>query len=215
MPDCCTPAGYRKLFSERSAEAQAKRYRRRGLDPTTKRVYDVLVARGVEGRTVLEVGGGIGALQIELLKAGAARAISVELTPTYEQAAAGLLEEAGLTDRVERRLLDFTEVGDGVPAADLVVLNRVLCCYHDMPRLAGAAAAHTAGLLVLSFPRGSWWARVIAAAANVGMRVMRVGFRIFVHSPRRILQVGADHGLRTLSDDVGVFWEIAALERTA
>lgn len=215
MPDCCTPAGYRKLFSERSAEAQAKRYRRRGLDPTTKRVYDVLVARGVEGRTVLEVGGGIGALQIELLKAGAARAISVELTPTYEQAAAGLLEEAGLTDRVERRLLDFTEVGDGVPAADLVVLNRVLCCYHDMPRLAGAAAAHTAGLLVLSFPRGSWWARVIAATANVGMRVMRVGFRIFVHSPRRILQVGADHGLRTLSDDVGVFWEIAALERTA
>ena len=215
MSDCCTPSGYRKLFSERSARAQAKRYRRDGLDATTRRIYDLLVARGLEGRTVLEVGGGIGALQIELLKAGAERAMSVELTPTYEETAVDLLQEAGLAERVERRVLDFTEAGDSVPKADFVVLNRVLCCYHDMPRLAGAAADHTAGVLVLSFPRGAWWARVIGAAANVGMRVMRVSFRMFLHRPERILATGAAHGLTTVSDETGVFWEVAALERPA
>src|SRR5438094_7149788 len=103
MTDCCTPKGYRWVFSERSARAEAKRYRRKGLDATSRRIFDFVKKQGVEGRTVLEVGGGIGVIQIELLKAGAARAVSVELTPTYEEEATALLREMGLEERVERR----------------------------------------------------------------------------------------------------------------
>src|SRR5439155_27073391 len=107
MTDCCTPKGYRWVFSERSARAEAKRYRRKGLDVTSRRIFDFVKKQGVEDRTVLEVGGGIGAIQIELLKAGAAHAVSVELTPTYEEAATDLLREMGLEERVERRIMDF------------------------------------------------------------------------------------------------------------
>ena len=96
MSDCCTPRGYGWVFSEGSARSQAKRYRRRGLDGPSRRIVDYLKRQGVDGRTVLEVGGGIGAVQLELLKAGAARATSIELTPTYEKVAAELLAEAGL-----------------------------------------------------------------------------------------------------------------------
>src|SRR5256885_11091656 len=109
MSDCCTPEGYRRLFSERGARAQARRYRRRGPDPTSLRVVELLKRRGVRGRTLLEVGGGIGAIQIELLKAGLASAVSIELTPTYEAIAADLLRETGFADRVERWVLDFAE----------------------------------------------------------------------------------------------------------
>jgi len=49
------------------------------------------------------VGGGIGAIEIDLLKAGVLRAVNVELTPTYEDAAGELLREVGFADRVERR----------------------------------------------------------------------------------------------------------------
>src|SRR5467141_2229858 len=73
MTDCCSPKGYRWVFSERSARAEARKYRRRGLDGTSRRIVDFLKTPGVEGRTVLEVGGGIGAIQIELLKAGSSR----------------------------------------------------------------------------------------------------------------------------------------------
>src|SRR5438094_6060032 len=83
LSDCCTPRGYRTIFSEKSARSEAKRYRRKGLDRTSRRIADLLGERGVEGRTLLEVGGGIGAIQIELLKAGLTRATNVELTPTY------------------------------------------------------------------------------------------------------------------------------------
>src|SRR5438132_12679036 len=159
MTDCCTPKGYRWVFSERSARAEAKRYRRKGLDATSRRIFDFVKKQGVEGRTVLEVGGGIGAIQIELLKAGAARAVSVELTPTYEEEATALLREVGLEERVERRIMDFAAAGAAVERADIVIMNRVICCYPDMPRLAGTAADHTREVLVVSFPKERWWTR--------------------------------------------------------
>src|SRR2546430_11496664 len=110
MTDCCTPKGYRWVFSERSARAEAKRYRRKGLDATSRRICDCVKKQGVEGRTVLEVGGGIGAIQIELLKAGAARAVSVELTPTYEEEATALLREMCFF-QAEDGIRDYTVTG--------------------------------------------------------------------------------------------------------
>ncbi len=203
------------MFSERGARAQARSYRRNGLDATSSRIVELLKQRGVAGLTLLEVGGGIGAIQIELLKAGLARAVSVELTPTYEETAADLLREAGFEDRVERRVMDFVDAGADVGAADIVVMNRVICCYPDLPRLAGAAADHARGLLVMSFPKERWWTRVLVWTANVGMRLTARDFRIFVHPMARILATGEQHGLELSSDSPGVFWEIATMHRAA
>jgi 2-polyprenyl-3-methyl-5-hydroxy-6-metoxy-1,4-benzoquinol methylase len=215
MSDCCTPKGYRWVFSERSARAEAKRYRRKGLDATSRRIFDFVKQQGVEGRTVLEVGGGIGAIQLELLKAGAARAVSVELTPTYEEEATALLREAGLEDRVERRIMDFAAAGAAVEAADIVIMNRVICCYPDMPRLAGTASDHTRELLVMSFPKRTWWMRIAMLLGNAMLSATRREFHIFLHPPKRILATSEQHGLRTVHDDAGVFWTIAALRRAA
>src|SRR5260370_17764759 len=95
--------------------------------------------RGVEGKTLLEVGGGIGAIDIELLKAGMARAINVELTPTYEAAACELLAQAGFTDRVELRVMDFAEAGHDVENPAVFVLNRVIFGYPANPQLVAPA----------------------------------------------------------------------------
>ncbi|MDQ2943449.1 MAG: class I SAM-dependent methyltransferase [Candidatus Dormibacteraeota bacterium] len=214
MTDCCTPKGYQQIFSRRNARAEAKRYRRNGLDPVSRRIVEFLKEKGVEGRTVLEVGGGVGAIQIELLKVGATRAVSVELTPTYEETAGELLREAGMEDRVERRVMDFASAGVDVEAADIVVMNRVLCCYPDMPKLAGAAAEHARRVLVISFPRDRWWMRIGLTLANVGLRVAQRQFQIFLHSPDEILATAERHGLRIALNRPGLVWQIAALERS-
>ena len=211
----CTPRGYRRIFSERGAQAAARRYRRRGIDATSRRIVDLLHDHGVRGRTVLEVGGGIGAIQIELLRAGASRAISVELTPTYEAAASDLLRELGLADRVERKVLDFAEAGAAVEAADLVVMSRVICCYPDMPRLVGIAADRTRGVLVISFPKVTWWTRLLLAAGNVGLRVLRREFQVFLHPPEQIRRTAELHGLEVRTAETGLVWEIVAFERPA
>ena len=215
MSDCCTPKGYQQIFSEKNATGEAKRYRRKGLDGTSRRIADIVKERGVEGRTLLEVGGGIGAIEIELLKEGMARAVNVELTPTYESAAGELLREAGLADRVERRVMDFVDAGTEVDTADVVVMNRVICCYSDMPKLAGAAAEHAKGMLVMSFPNSRWWTRLGLTLANFGFRVIRMQFRVFLHPPALILTTVEQHGFRTKLNERGLLWQVAVLERTA
>jgi 2-polyprenyl-3-methyl-5-hydroxy-6-metoxy-1,4-benzoquinol methylase len=215
VSDCCTPKGYRWIFSERTAQMEAKRYRRRGLDRTSRRIVDFLKKQGVEGRTVLEIGGGIGAIQIELLKAGAARAMSIELTPTYEQAASQLLSEAGMTDRVERKVMDFAQAADQVEGADVVVMNRVLCCYHDMPRLAGAAADHARQTLVMTFPRRALWMRAGLGLGNGLLWLTRRHFHIYVHRPSEIMATSQSHGLRPVLNETGLIWTLDALSRAS
>jgi 16S rRNA G966 N2-methylase RsmD len=215
VSDCCTPRGYRWVFSERSAKMEAKRYRRRGLDGTSRRIVDFLKNQGVEGRTVLEIGGGIGAIQIELLKAGASHATSIELTPTYEEVAKQLLSEAGLSDRVERKVMDFAQAADQVEGADVVVMNRVLCCYHDMPRLAGAAADHARQTLVMTFPRGAPWIRAVLGVGNGVLWLTRRQFHLFVHPPSEIIATSQRHGLQPVVNQTGLVWTLAALGRAA
>jgi len=215
MSDCCTPKGYRWVFSERSARGEAKRYRRKGLDATSREIVNFLKSQGMDGRSVLEVGGGIGGIQIELLKAGAVSAMSVELTPTYEEVAQGLLDDAGFNDRVERRVMDFAESASQIKGADVVVMNRVLCCYHDMPRLAGAAADHAHQLLVLSFPRRTWWTRASFGIFNWGLALLRREFHIFLHVPQEITATARQHGLEPVFNRRGAFWTVTALRRRA
>jgi 2-polyprenyl-3-methyl-5-hydroxy-6-metoxy-1,4-benzoquinol methylase len=215
VSDCCTPKGYRRIFSERSARAEAKRYQRRGLDATSRRIADLIKEQGVDGRTLLEVGGGIGAIEIELLKAGFARAVNVELTPTYEESARELLQEAGLADRVERKLMDFAAADASIEAADVVVMNRVICCYPDMPKLAGAAAEHARGMLVMSFPNRRWWTRLGVTLSNIGFSVIGMQFRVFLHKPSQILAAVEERGFKTRLNQPGLLWQVVALERTA
>ena len=176
---------------------------------------ELLKERGLAGKTLLEVGGGIGAIQIELLKAGLARAVSVELTPTYEASAAELLREAGLEDRVERKVMDFVDAAGDVAAADIVVMNRVVCCYPDLPRLESAAADHARQTLVMSFPKEQWWTRIVVWMANAGMAMTRRQFRIFLHPVAQIVAVGESHGLKGSVTRAGRFWEIAMMQRAA
>ncbi len=172
-----------------------------------------LEERGVQGATVLEIGGGIGEIQIELLKRGAARAVSLELVDTYDTEARQLLRDAGLQNRVERRRHDIAADPDGVEPADVVVLHRVVCCYPDYERLLAAAAEHARRLLVFSHPRHSVLGRLVIAAQNAVFRAGRKTFRTFNHPPDAMLGVLAEHGLTATYGHRGLAWQVAGLER--
>jgi magnesium-protoporphyrin O-methyltransferase len=207
---CCPPPGVADVFGERAARRDARRYRRKGLDGTARRIVAFLRGLGLEGRTVLEVGGGVGALEIELLKAGAEQAVNVELSPAYDAEAATLAREAGLERRIDRRVGDFA-AGVFVNPADVVLLHRVVCCYPDPEALVGAAAERTADSLVLSFPRETLLVRTGFTLANLWYG--RSGFRIYVHPVARILGPAESRGLRRTFEHRGRLWQVVALER--
>jgi magnesium-protoporphyrin O-methyltransferase len=164
---------------------------------------------------VLEIGGGVGEIQIELLRAGAARAANLELSPAYEDEAAELLRESGLQGRVERRIQDIAVEPSAVAPADFVVLNRVVCCYPDYERLLGAAAEHARRALVFSYPPRNAISRSLVGVANLAFRFMRREYRTFTHSPGAMLGVLERLGFRVSYQHHAALWQIAGLERVA
>jgi 2-polyprenyl-3-methyl-5-hydroxy-6-metoxy-1,4-benzoquinol methylase len=208
---CC--CGYDDFFNARMARHDAARYRKRGLRRSARQIVEVARVRGLGGAEVLEVGGGVAALSLELIRAGAARATTIELSAAYEEEGTALAAEAGLRERVERRIGDVVNAGDDIAPADVVVLERVVCCYPDAEALVGAAGARARGLLVLSYPRYGLAARAVTRLVNVVLRLRRCAFRTYAHSPEAIRGAAAAVGLQRVAPERGLVWRVAAFER--
>ena len=201
------------MFGARFAKRRAARYRRRGLDPTARTIVELVTQGGVTGATVLEIGGGVGEIQLELLRRGAASATNLELSPGYEHEAAALIEEAGVGGRVHRRLVDIATDPTAVEPADIVVLHRVVCCYPDVAKLLGAAADHARSQLVFSHPPRNAVTRAVVATQNLLFRVIGRDFRTFAHPPDAMFAVLAEHGLQLRGRHSGRMWQVAAAGR--
>lgn len=171
-----------------------------------------VTARGVDNAEVLEIGGGVGAIELELLKRGAARATNIELSHGYDEEGAKLVAEAGVEARIDRRYGDFVEDEALTGPADVVVMHRVVCCYPDPKALVGAAAGHSRRVLALTFPRSTWWTRLGTRVANVFFRLI-LQFESYVHPPEAILDAARSHGLTPVYEHSGRIWRLAVLER--
>lgn len=185
MAGCCDPGGYRSVFGPGEARRSLNSFRRKGLDSTARPMVEAL-RPGITGATLLEVGAGTGAAEIELLQAGAEMATWVDISPDYMDAAHDLASEAGVHDRIERHVGDFVGMAGDIDSADVVFLNRVVCCYPDMPALVIAVAGHSLDRIALSYPRDRWWVRLGAGALNRFLRWRKVSFQVFIHDPAAI-----------------------------
>jgi magnesium-protoporphyrin O-methyltransferase len=198
------------MFGRKQAERDARRFRRRGLNGTSRTLVEL--AGDVHGETVLDVGGGVGAIGLTLLERGAARATNVELSAGYEDAARELATERNVNERVDRRIADFVEGSDAIAEHDVVVLHRVVCCYPDLDALMDAAARHARRALVLTYPQQHWWVGAGLKVVNVILRLSGCGFRTYLHPVDRILDAGRGLRLERVERS-GLLWESAALIR--
>jgi len=208
----CCAHDYEKLFSGKAAERDARRFRKHGVRGSAQTLVEL--AGDVRGATVLEVGGGVGGIELTLLDAGASRATNVELSSAYERSADELLVEHGLAGRVERRVGDFVAEADEIEPHDVVVMHRVVCCYPDVDALVGAAGERARRSLLLTYPQQRAFVRLGAAAANLVFRLSGSSFRLYVHPRSRIDAAAGRHGLATTTTvRHGLLWESTAFAR--
>jgi SAM-dependent methyltransferase len=195
MTSCCSAffTANQRQFGEAVARRDLNRYRRRGPDQTTRLLRDAIIGAG-NGKIVLDVGAGIGALSFELLAAGAERVTAVEAAPAYLAAAREEASRRNLSDRVELVHGDFVSVARDVMQADVVAMDRVVCCYPAYQPLLEAALRSSRRLLAFSYPRDRWYVRAAVAMQNLGRAVFRNPFRGFVHSARGIEALLEHHG---------------------
>jgi len=161
---------------------------------------------------VLEVGAGVGSAQVALIEAGAASGVAYDLSPAHRKVGAELLEERGVADRVEWRTEDFV-ADPASPRSDVVFLNRVVCCYPDMPGMVDAAASRTVRLLAMAYPRSRWWVRLGIRTLNGFLRLGRTTFRVFVHPVAEIASRVSAAGLHEVAGGKTAIWEWHVWER--
>ncbi len=210
---CCQCQGIEQMFDDRMARRQLRQYRRKGPAKATRRLLEAIAAGGIGGRTFIDVGGGVGAIQHDLMGRGAARGTSADASPAYLAAARTEAEARGYASRMRYVDGDFVERAGELEAADIVTLDRVVCCYPDMPAMLGAAASLARCSVGLIIPRGTRLMRFGVGVANLIQRLRRHPFRIYVHDPDEVEAVLAEHGMsrRYLRD--GLVWRVMVLGR--
>lgn len=201
------------VFDQRDARHRLERYRRRGPEGTTRLLIDALRSAGVQGASVLEIGAGVGVVHHELIRAGAVQATDVDASSAYIAAARSESERLGHAWRVSYIHGDFVALVPNIAPADIVALDRVVCCYPDMPALVGSAATLAGRLLGLVYPRDVWWVRAGVRAVNLGLALQRSAFRIFCHPTAAVEAEATRAGLTRLVHRASGPWQVVVYAR--
>lgn len=183
---CGSGCGYVNTFSTKEAETDLKRYRQHGLEGATRSLVEAIRAEGIDGATLLDVGGGIGAIQLELLGAGLARSASVDATEAYVEVARAEAVRRGYGDRAVHRFGTLAEIGSEVEPADIVTLDKVICCDPNLPELLEGVTPRARRMVGLVYPRVTWWNRVAARLLAAWGVVTRDSLRWYLHPDAQV-----------------------------
>jgi 2-polyprenyl-3-methyl-5-hydroxy-6-metoxy-1,4-benzoquinol methylase len=209
-----TTSRMESFYNDELASSQLRNYREKGSIASTQTLIDALKAEGVEGATLLDIGGGIGAIQHELLAAGVAHATSVDASGPYLEAAREEGNRRGHGERITYRHGDFVELAESIPPADIVTLDRVLNVYPDWERLADLSAARARRLYGLVYPRDTPMVRLVILVMNLVLRLRRKQVRASIRPAAAIERIARENGLDPhFSRSVGPAWQVVVYRR--
>lgn len=207
MAPSCSCEFTDRHFTRARAEQELARYRRRGPTGTARLLLHSIRVLGLDAETLLDVGAGIGVLHHELLRASVQHGVHVEAAAAYVEAARAEARRRGQESRMRFLHGDFLALAPSLASADLVTLDRVVCCYPDLDPLLRAAAAKATRYLALSFPHDRWYMRAHRRLQNGRRRRAGNPFRTFVHPVSRIHDVLQEAGFQVRIARKTLGWE--------
>lgn len=210
----CCGHDFERVFDAREAERDLRSWHEDGLPNSTAELIDALRAAGVEGASLLDIGAGVGMVHLELLAAGAATATDVDASSAYLATAQEEAERRGVADRVAYRHGDAVDLVEDLPAADVVTLDRVICCYPDLAALLGAALRPGPRLIGLVHPTDAWWVRATASILNWLSWLLRRRDDFYIHRQREIDGLLEQRGFHQLHKGGSRVWRVAVYGRS-
>jgi magnesium-protoporphyrin O-methyltransferase len=208
MMNCCQCQGIEEHFDEKAVSRELSLYRTKGPDKTTRMLIDALKAKSIQGFSLLDIGGGVGAIQHELLEAGAQNATDVDASQAYLNAAKEEAQRRGLAERVSFQHGNFVDIAAHIPPADMVTLDRVICCYPDMEALVSLSAARARKLYGLVYPRDVWWVKIGLTVLNFLFRLQKNPFRTFVHPSQAVEAIVNNNGFKQCFYRRTLAWQV-------
>ena len=200
MPCACADVGgaAERQFSEQRATKDLAQYRTKGPGSTTRLLLAGLETAGPFHGQLLDIGAGVGVLSFELLERGLTSAVGVDLSSAHVAVAAREASRRGRSESTRFVHGDFLDVAGQLPSADIVTLDRVVCCYPEYERFLEESLRHARRIFAFSYPLDLWYVRAWGGLQNVGRRITRNAFRSFIHPVSAMENVVRREGFRLL-----------------
>lgn len=213
--ECRQCQGIENTFTPQMTSRELKAYRNKGSDKTTQMLIDAIRDAGVEGAVLMDIGGGVGGIQHALIKAGVARAVSIDASTGYTEALRQEAAHQGHADRITQIHGNFVDQAPTLEEADIVTLDRVICCFDDMPALVSASAAKARRLYGLVYPRDTWLLRTVTAIQHFVANLFGGKMRFFAHRTAEVDALVRSYGFEPAYQHSGGFWQVVMYTRRA
>ncbi len=207
---CC---GIQKLFNDKQARRDLKRLKKKGPNKPTRILLEYLGKLNIKDMTLLDIGGGVGAIQKALAEKGIRRIMDVDASPAYLTAAQQLAAEGGYLERARFIYGNFVEKAPEIEPADIVTLDRVLCCFPDVHSLVRYSAEKARQVYGVIFPRDRWFIKLGAVMLNLFLLISRNPFRTYIHSTALVDQLVHQHGFKTWQVAYAGVWQVRIYRR--
>ena len=212
--DCCQCQGIEAKFDQKYVLKKLKKYRKAGPKKTTLQLIDAMRAEGFEGMTLLDIGGGVGDIQHAMLRLGVSHATNCEASTAYVEACRQEAERLGHSEKIQHLQGNFVDVAGAIPPADIVTLDRVICCYHDLPGLIDSSVRKARRYYGLVYPLDRWWIRLgMHVYYNVRNWLQRNPMRMFVHPTEAVEAAVLSHGLQRRFYRLTGIWQVVVYAR--
>jgi 2-polyprenyl-3-methyl-5-hydroxy-6-metoxy-1,4-benzoquinol methylase len=210
--NCCTLEGTNKFFNTQARRSE-KYFKKKGLRKEQRHLAEGIRQSGMREAEILEIGCGVGGLHLSLLKESAAKATGFDISEKMIATARRLSAEMGLQDRTQYRHGDFVAMHENAPAADVTILDKVICCYENAPELIAHSTAKTRRIYAVSYPRQNPFVRLVFKSAEFFLKLFRQAFHPYYHEPERIQQWITKAGFEKVYENETVIWLIQIFER--
>ena len=211
--DACGCDDFASIFDRRTAEKDRDRYRRKGPDRTTRMLLDLIGRHPRAGTTLLDIGGGVGVIDRELLRSGVGHAVLVDASRAYLDVARQEARRENLLDRLEMVDGDFVRRAAEIDRADIVTLDRVVCCYPDAESLVTLSAAKANRVYGLVLPRDRWLVRVGLRTLGFFLWLRRSAYRPYAHPNALVDGYAAAQGLHPTAEATTFWWRVVVYGR--
>ena len=213
--NCCSAENPAGKFFDKESKKFAKKYRKKGLEKVTKMLIEGIEELGIDGKTILEIGGGVGGAHRKLLHDGASKAYATELSQEMINIAAEFAKEENLEDKVEYILGDIVEMNGEVPNVDITMHDKVVCCYEFSDALIERTLQKTKNIYAFIMPRDKFRVKISFFFFNLGSKLFNWDFSPFIHPVQPILDKIESAGFRLRFENTTFIWKARVYEKTA
>ncbi|NQV14320.1 hypothetical protein HQ531_02595 [bacterium] len=196
------------MFDESTAQRDLKAFRKNGPSKTTRILIENILRQDIKNKSLLDIGGGIGAIHHELLNNGIEVASAVDASNAYLSASGEESKKRGNAHRIKYYHGDFVDLAEVLPDSDIVTLDKVICCYDNMIDLVRLSAMKAKQLYGVIYPRDSWWVKALKPIINLLPQFKGIPFRAYVHPVKQADSIIRNHGFEILFLRKLIFWQV-------